>query len=332
MALIKDKATLLQFVRINFINDESSLPDFELAEERYLIPIIGYDLYDVVIDTADSETPAEPTPQDLLDAELLKKCRAVVAPLAYLLDLPNIQVQLTDAGLRTISTDHMQAAHRWEYNEIKESLMDKGAFAIENLLRFLFKEKDSFPEWTGSNEYQEADSLLFKTGEEFRKYFPVHQPYRIFWELRPLIREVEDFYVKSAIGEVFYNELRTKTEGNEDEKRVLDLIKKTVAQTTIVKAIEKLSVTITNRGFTLLLGAGNTDSVNSGDTPATNNGLSLLYESCQRSGDAYLLQLKEYLNKKASADLFATFFSSSLYEAPVTCVVSPNANRKIFGF
>jgi hypothetical protein len=328
MSLITTKEIAEQFIRINFINSISSLPDMEAAEERYLLPVIGYDLYDKVINLATAATIENET-----DAELLKKCRAMVVPLAYLLELPTIQTQLTDAGLRTISTENMQAAHRWEYNQVRDYLVDKGSFAIESLLRFLFQHKDSYSEWTESNEYKEASSLVFKTGDEFNRYFRLHQPHRMFWELRPLIKEVEDFYIHSAIGEAFYTTLKTKSEPTAEEKHALELIKKAVAQTTVLKAVEKLSVKITEKGFTVLMSAGDPDSENSGDAPAENNRLSLLYDSCQRSSDAYLLQLSEYLNAKASTTVFKEYFESSYYEKPATiCTESPNAKRKIFGF
>src|SRR5436190_4202515 len=147
-SLINDKDTAKEFVRINFINDVSSLPDFQLAAERFLIPIIGLELYtlllDQVIDFDFPEAPAEPVAIE--DDELLKKCRAVVAPLGYLMELATIQTQLTDAGLRSLSTENMQAAHRWEYNEVKDNLADKGAYAIDALLKYLFDNIDDYDE------------------------------------------------------------------------------------------------------------------------------------------------------------------------------------------
>jgi hypothetical protein len=321
MAILKnDKNSIKEFVRISFINSTTTFPDFESAEERYLVPVIGSQMYDHVKALAASAdpVPAEPTADQLLDMELLKKCRAVVAPLAYLIDLPTIQAQLTDAGLRTISTDNMQSAHRWEYNEVKEYLAEKGAVAIEALLRFLFFHKSDYQDWTDSDEYQKAASLIFKSGYDFNDYFSLHQPHRIFWDLRPLIREVEDFYIKSILGEAFYNELKAKETPSTEERVALVMIKKGVAQTTILKAVEKRSVKLTERGFTVLLSAGSSDSVNSGDQPASNAGLTLLYDSCQRDSNAYLLQLQEYMNKTASQTVFTTFFNSPYYKAPAT--------------
>lgn len=319
-----DKNLIRQFVKINFINNVSSFPDFELAEEKYLLPIIGEDLYQVVKDLAAS------SPVDDTDIELLKRCRAIVVPLGYLIELPTIQTQITDAGLRNVSTENLQSAHRWEYNEVKEYFLDKGAMATDALLKFLFAHAADYPEWTDSPEYAQARDLVFKTGEEFNQYFRMAQPFRVFWELRPLIKEVEDFHITPSIGEQFFTVLKQNANSVE-EKAALEMIKKSVAQTTIVKAIEKLSVRITDKGFTVQLSAGSPDASNSGDKDAKDNQLSLLYSSCERSGDAYLVQLKEYLNKNASTFVFPIYFESAYYQAPSTEVVNRNENRRIFG-
>jgi hypothetical protein len=319
--LIPDKNTARLYVRINFINDNSSLPDFDLAAQRFLVPIIGQELYDQL--TADDAYPEDP---------LLAKCRSVLAPLGYLMELATIQTQITDSGLRTANTENLQSAHRWEYNEVKEHLADKGAYALENLLQYLFANKDSLTVWTDSDQYTEMAKLIFVNGTDFCKYFRVLHPYRVWWELRPLISEVEDFYIKSAIGEEFFNELKELEDPSPAEKKVIDLIKKAVAQTTIVKAIEKMAVRITPQGFTVLISAANNDAANAGDEAPKDNQLSMLYDSCQRSGDAYLVQLKEYLNENAAADVFTTFFESELYVSPSTTVTNPNECSKIYRF
>jgi hypothetical protein len=328
MALLtNDKNLVKEFVRINFINSTSSFPNWEVAEQRHLLPLIGDEMYAKLVAIA-----ADNAANDQ-DKELLKKARAIIVPIAYAIDLPFIQTQITDAGLRTISTDNMQASHRWEFNEAREGLMEAGAFAIENLLKFLFKHKADYAEWTGSEEFTALNALLFKTAADFAYYFPLAQPFRLFWDFRPLIKEVQDFYIVPAIGEEFFKELMEVAAPPDEEKAAIIIIKKAVAQYTIIKAIEKRSTQIGTQGFTVkVLGASN-DSVDSDKQDAPDSRLSLLYSACERAGDSYLLQLKEYLNKKASAEVFSTYFESDLYEAPATEQVNPNDNRRgIVGF
>jgi hypothetical protein len=333
-SLINDKETVRRFVKINFINDTSSLPDFALAAERHLIPIIGQDMYDELLDqVTDFDFPAEgEDPVEIEDEELVEKCRAVIAPLAYMDQLAVIQAQITDSGIKTTNTENLQAAHRWEYNEVKDHLVDKGSFATDSLLKFLFANKDDYEPWTDSQEYKDANSLVIKTGEEFNKYFSVSQPYRVWWDLRPVINEVQDLYIKSTIGDEFLDELNANDAPAVEEKAALVLIKKALTHFAIVKAIEKKSVKIGPEGFTTKVIGAYSESVGFDDAQAPDNQLSLLYNSCDNSANSYLIQLQEYLNEKATDELFATYKASKYYTAPTTTpAVSPNANRKIFG-
>jgi hypothetical protein len=328
MALLtNDKNLVKEFVRINFINQLSSFPNWEVAEQRHLLPLIGDAMYEKLVAII-----ADNAARDR-DKELLKKARAIVAPLAYLVELPLIHSQLTDAGLRVISTENMQSAHRWEFNKVEEYFQDAGAFAIEAFLKFLFQHKADYAEWTVSDEYKALNALVFETGADFANYFPLSQPHRLFWDFRPLIKEVQDFYIVSAIGEELLTELLQAANPSDAQKAAFVLIKKAVAQYTIIKAIEKRSTQIGTNGFTVKVTGSYIEDASAGKDNAPDARLSLLYGSCERAGDSYLLQLKEYLNKNASAALFATYFNSALYEAPGVVQANPNDSRKgIIGF
>src|SRR5574338_61759 len=95
-ALITTKDVLLQFLKINYINDISSLPDFEMAAQTFLVPILGQDLYDQLAAAPDD------------DPDLTLRCRAVIAPLGYLTELPIIHSRITDTGIKKTATETMQ--------------------------------------------------------------------------------------------------------------------------------------------------------------------------------------------------------------------------------
>jgi hypothetical protein len=216
---------------------------------------------------------------------------------------------------------------------VKDALQEKSAIAIDKFLKFLFNHKDDYPEWTGSEEYKDLTGLIFQTAEDFDRYFKTSQPFRLFWDFRPLIKEVQDFYIVSAIGADFFKELLELDAPDDDETEARILIKKAVAQYTIVKAIEKRSAQVGTQGFTVKVLGAYSEGVDYDKQDAPDSRLSLLYQSCERAGDSYLLQLKEFLNKKASAVLFATYFGSDQYESPATEKANPNDNRKgIIGF
>lgn len=304
------------YVKVNFTNSTSSLPNLTRAEERFLLPVLGQTLYDAVVST--TPDPAHET--------LITYCKWVVAPLAYWLELPMIQTQLTDTGLRTAENENYTAAHKWEFEKILASLEEDGCWALERLIKYLFDNAETLS-WTAPDEYK----IIFKTATEFKRFYPIHQPYRTFESLRPLVTQVQDQYIITSIGEDFFEELRTYDASDANILKAIMLVKKAVANLTIMRAVEVMSVRVTREGFSVQL--GDADVQNTGQGNAPENQLSMLHRQCQQNGEGYLNQLKEFLNENASASVFATYFGSDYYVDPDDDVEDANENRTgVYGF
>jgi hypothetical protein len=320
MALIRNFEQLRQFIKFISSSDEAGgMIDTATSEIRYVLPILTPTLYNEL----NAAVAANNVPDNRQD--LLTLARAVGAYMAAYHNLALLHVNITDTGLKTASIDDMQAARRWEYMEVKEHLIDQGSLAMESLITYLVANATTLswnnPAYSGS---------IFKTGAEFSEYFFLHQPHRSFMSLRPLIREAEG-YVQATMGSSYYEALKTIAEPSEHEAAVLDLAKKFVSHFSISKAVEKLSVSISPDGFTVLMLAAN-DKPADGKANAPDNQLSLLYNSAKTDAKMYLAKLKNYLDKYASADVFAEYFSSAFYNSPNKERCEGNSKRKgVFG-
>jgi hypothetical protein len=318
MPLITTIETAKEFVKLNYNNSSSALADMAGADARFIIPLIGRDLYDTLLDEITNNVDTH--------HELIELCRAAAAPLAYWLDLPTMQTKITDNGISTFENTSQVGAHRWEYEALKDALQDKGCFALEALLDHLYANAEDYA-WTQPTDY----NLIFKTGKEFTVYYPLFQPYRSFESMRAVVRRVEDEFIRAAIGDDFFEELRDATDPTDEEAKAIKIIKKAVAPLTMAMAVEMLPIKSTPFGFTVLLQAS--EKANQGEGQAADNLLSMMRNNAERSGQSYLLQLKEYLNKNASESVFATYFASEFYTSPATtaAAIDPNSTRKIFG-
>lgn len=308
-----DIVTLRKYVRMNFTATAvKSMPDLDTAERKFLVPILTEDVYDAL--------QLQVTTGPITWTKLLNLCRAAVAPLAVWLDLPFIQTQLSDGGLKTTSTDNTQAAHQWEYREIERALVNKGMAALEDLIKHLLKDGATYS-WSNDD----TKESFFRTSDDLHpRYVFLSQPNLTFQQLKPLIREVEDHFVKPTIGDSFFNELRDKTTISAQEYVAIELIKKMVAQFTIVRAVERMPVKITPYG--LMASLQNSTDGNT-EKPAADVQLDALRNSAEREGNSYHQQLMEHLNKLASASVFATYFGSTYYTAPTTAKLDRNYYR-----
>lgn len=319
MALIKDIITFKKYVKYNFSSAEvNSLLDTAPAERKYVKPILGNTLYNSL------NTQVDPGP--VVNPVLLDLVRAAIAPLTVYMDLPLLQTQLGDTGLRTLLSEQTQAAHRWEFNQVRDLLEDKGCEAIDQLIVYLYENAGALG-WT-----PQTQKLIFNTGSEFTKFYNLKYPYRTFLTLTDIIAEVEDQYIRSSIGDTYFEELRDKAAPNDQEKEAIKLIKKTVANLTVMKAIEKKPVKITAAGLFTMLGDA-VDDVSAKEQTASIAMLAVQRSTCERDGESYLQKFKAYLNDNASATVFQTYYAGSYYVAPETVdTTSKNAAKKSFRF
>lgn len=307
MPLIKDNdiVTLRKYVKMSFTTTSvNSMPDLDGAEREYLIPILGDEVYAELDDQVQTNT--------VTWGSLLNLCRAAIAPLAVYSDLPFMQASIEDGGIRTTATDHKQPVHQWEYKNIQQALLDKGSKALDQLIQHLLEKGDDYG-WDNAD----TKASYFRTGADFNKYAPIYQPNVTFQQLKPLIAEVEDHFIRAAIGDAFFEELRDKANPGKEEKYVYVLIKKAIANYTILRAVERLPVKITSYG--LLATIENTSRESMPVTPAGSEQLNILMQSAQREGDSYHIQFMQFLNATAAASdtVFTTFKNSTYYKPPV---------------
>ena len=302
VALINDIATVRKYLKVSFVNSNAMLPDFEGVQKKYIVPILGKALY-ATIETEAITNPPNPS-------DLLKLVLRAVAPLGYYSDLAMVSTQITDMGVGTVSSERFVNAPRWQFLQLQESLQDKGCAALEELLGFLNDDKPEEVTWT----IPEAFNCMIKTGKEFAQFFMVYQPYRTFESLRPLVKKVEDEKIRPLIGDTFFEYLRDIKDPSPDEKEVILLTKKAIAYLTVKCSCELLPVRIGADGFTVAL-THNPDSNNQGQQQAPAVQMSALLNNCEITGNNYLSTLIDTLNKKASTEIFPTFFSSTYYTA-----------------
>ena len=304
VSLVTNIATVRKYMKVAFVNQSAMMPDFEAAQKKYVLPILGKALYQVM-ETESLTLPEEPT-------ELLKLVLRAVIPLAYFNDLAMVATQITDMGVGVTQATHFQNAPRWQFLELKKNLEDKGCAALEELLIYLNEEKPEGIVWTIPDNYD----LLLNTGKAFNQYYPISQPYRTFESIRPLAKAIETDVIIPLIGEDYFNLLKTKVSPTSLEKQILQLIKKAIAYLTIKVSAELLPVNISADGFTVSL-THNSDQPNQGQQQAEPTQMSVLINSCDAQGKSYLSMLSELLNNRASLTIFPEYFISAFYKTPL---------------
>lgn len=320
MALIKTIQEVKEHVRVNFANGNSSLPNMDRAERKFILPLIGKDLYEEVNNQYQGGAPSDPI------KELLKRIQAAIAPLAYYLELPLINTQITDIGLQKSVTAQLQPVFKHDFYKVMATLHDQGMDELEVLLEFLEENKGDYPAWISSAAYTEYRRLLVKTGKEFSDIYTLVHPRRCYLLLRPTVATVQEKYLAATVGAEFLAELVNKAAPTEEEKHVIELLKKALVFLTVLQSTGLLAVRLTEAGFTVQ--SSDAELGDPSRMAADAQSLRWLADNTEKTGNSYLTAASRYLNEKASPTVFATYHASGLYRDPATPQTPLNSQLK----
>lgn len=330
MALIKTiteiKAVLPRLV--SNLSDTSTLPNFDRAEEKYLLPIIGRALYN------DIKTKYNATPQTLSTDEqtLVKQMQLVVSAYALHDELAFTHTKITDTGVRRNNTNAQPAAYNWEYKELKNGLLDAAADGVEVLLSVLMAQAPAL--WTASDEYKEFAKLLIKTGIEFSSIERLQQPLRTYWMMKTVVQDAQQNYISNAIGPDLLEYLRDATSPTDEEKNILKLLKKALANYTIKHALARFATRFDSNGLSVI--SGDADNSETAGRKFDNSLLDMKMKEHDANGNSYLARaIYECYQWNSDTDAPAGF-TAAYAKGPLESYKAPedrdkgNASRKIF--
>lgn len=196
----------------------------EVAQDALVSDIIGTDL----------ETRLENRSAE--DAKLLKRCQRVISQQAFLHNIPDLDLVLTDAGFGVVNNEKITMASRERVQALTVNMQAKLDASKDALVLFLLK-TEKYESWRGTEQFARlTDGLIFTYGE-FKdvavlnnitaKIYPKN--WSEFMELNSALNVALMTDVASYISKDYAVELLENVRDNEtllpNEKKVLKLIK-----------------------------------------------------------------------------------------------------------
>ena len=285
------------------------------APEAEIIKIISLTVYNALLTAyADDTLSAD-------QAALLPYVQKPLANLAVYSFVKAGAVNISDAGV-TLGTDRDKSAFQWQQNNLETALLGNAYFSLDSLLNYMLANKAKFTGWDGSSEYALNLEFFINNAVTFNNWVNIKENYRTLITLRPAMRHIENSIVKPNMGQELFDLVKTQIKAvsvDDDNKALLAFIEPAVAHLTIARAIEFLSIDITPGGAYFNSLAGNYSDTAKKD-PAKAETLAHFAEQNRLAGMAQIENLRQYLNTNASADKYATYFSTDLYQDPTTVV------------
>lgn len=313
--LLKNSADFNQYSdALAGINFNSITPSIKQAELRYIVPIIGNALFD------DLNTKHNGAGATGKDAVLLTKLNTALSSLVLYLYAPITEVQLSDKGLRRGHSEAMPGAFKYQVQEYRTAILDRGFEALEDAIRYLEANASDFTLWTASPEFTLYRSLLIRTGDELHQYYSgIKYPRRLYTLLQSTMYNVQELFLKPALGEVYTDIMALQSmaspDYSEEQIELLKSLKRCIAHHTIAQGLPQILATMDENGVHVLtIGVDSTHS-QSKRVSASDNHLSLIVSSATATANAWFDAAKDYLNATATADIFPSWYAKLQAEA-----------------
>lgn len=235
----------------SYNNFENIRTDLELAQED-MAALIGDELMGVADEHYNSEDFGA---EDFeLLTELVKKIQLPVAYFAIYSFSQNADISHEDSGRKVkIDADREKMPWEWMLDKDEKAILKKAHKTTDRLISFLEKNisEEDLAAWAESDARAAIKGQFIDSAEVFNSIYPIDNSRRFFLVISPFIREAERKYIKPALTEDVFNELKVALA----KVNMYGLVKHTTENDTDVK--QKDTVTLKgNAGSVTVTGSG----------------------------------------------------------------------------
>ena len=237
-------------------NIDNWLPYLSDAEDVFIIPAIGQNLYDAIISylNPDSNEDSESgnagseaqIPNPILDA-LILRVRKALSLYALYLGIDEVAVSVSGAGIQVLQSDTHKPAPQYQIMNLKETYISRAHRQMDLILSYIEKNYSELP----AVDFPKYPYFI-RNAEEFQLYADIHASRRVFLSLMPIMESVEKKFIKPTISELLFDDLKSKLQiGNslsDDERTLLGYIMPSLAHLTMARALLEISIDILDWG------------------------------------------------------------------------------------
>ncbi len=274
---------------------EKVSPFIDAAERKYILPILGRELYDDLhLLSTDSDAWSGSGEDRDKSTELLRLIRISEINLAYYLGFDVLNTRISDIGFQRADSESFKGLYKYQEQNLKNYFRDTGYNGIDDILQYLEDYIAYFPEWEDSANYTSRKSAIIKDSKAFNAICNINGSRLIFLALQPFIQQVMDIDIRSALGETIYGTLLSQLAGDEPDTAYTAL----AAQ--IQKPLAFLSAALLVKNTGKLTEKGlyfESQSANNPDNISMTPGgeASSNYAYYRSTGEQYLETLRKYL-------------------------------------
>lgn len=188
-------------------NDFNRLkPHIENAENRYIKPLLGFDMYTALVELYSTDKSQELSHNEKLQRELLSKVQFATIHLAFFIGFDFLNVSVTDAGFQRIESERTKGLYKYQEDAIKSFFAETGFNALDDILTFLEINICAFEEFMTSENFNKLITSFLPNVKIIEEIpFNIHRSNLIFLALQPSISYIEDTAIRPVLGDHLYH-------------------------------------------------------------------------------------------------------------------------------
>jgi hypothetical protein len=311
-------------------------PDLQRVETNVVKKYLGSSLYEYCVSQYEVVNYDINLVEDPFAKEIIKLSRVVMIGLGLFQYSSIHGIQIGDAGYQMVSTDTHKQAFQWMKMEARGYLVQIGYTALDDLLAYIEANySENWPDWENEPARELGFKFLISKADTFNDYVNIGNSCLTYRALQPVMKKVEDFVIKNALGSDFWADVKNSQKDDyEKYDAFISDLKAAIACLTMQRALNELALQTLPTGFLLNFQqlAGVSDAQKT-YTAAEKQSKQDLIDTFYQDGNNYLKNVIDYLNQNASSELYPIWFNSTKYQ-PIGTGSGDNrsTSAKVFGF
>lgn len=213
------------------------MPHLLDAEKKFLLPVLGKDFYDEILEELEAENPEE---QWIALQPLLRK---PIAWNGFYLFFKKPVGNLSHSGFFKNRFEHTEAPAKWEMDQIKEDLICNADEALDELIDFLRENIADYPTWADSDYFSKNAGRILSTPQQFNQFVNIGCSGRVFQRLL-YYRDIAERNIRKTVCLPLYSRIKVElagdTELTSEIKTLLDYLRPVIAFETMKMAITRV--------------------------------------------------------------------------------------------
>lgn len=270
------------------------------AESKFILPLLGQTLYTQVLayytDSANPPAGVDGGNSAKFDT-LIEHIQRALINLTYYANFNFLGVSINDAGFHRQETETQKSLYKYQEEEIKNSFKDAGFNGLDTMLEFIEENPTVFLLFTASPSYTLRKESVIPNTKVFDEIINISGSRLVFLKLRRFMTEVEDFVIKSELGDELFADMKTEIVKDNPSQRIaslLPIIQKPLAHLAMSKAFQTLGIHVRDRGV-FFLSQEATQSNSSKEKPIDKISLDATIKAEESTGQFYLSMLRDFL-------------------------------------